>query len=240
MQNRTRTLPKVKYDDSLDFKLIQSRMRVLQETNFDGWSKAVKSFDQALKEKPDREREASIHYGKAVAYQKMNRLKDALSEVELAKNLAGVSDVVIDKLASELVFANAKTAPEKKKALELARSTAQKYPYSGLAATNYAELLHQAGDDAAVVKFVRNQKAITRSDPDYYAYLARSYEALGQKSLSFSATGYMYELMNNPRAALYQFDLAQKANDADFYAMSEIDAKLRELRERVSALDKDK
>ena len=34
--------------------------------------------------------------------------------------------------------------------------------------------------------------------------------------------------------------LAQKANDADFYAMSEIDAKLRELRERVSALDKDK
>ena len=100
--------------------------------------------------------------------------------------------------------------------------------------------MHQAGDDAAVVKFVRNQKAITRSDPDYYAYLARSYEALGQKSLSFSATGYMYELMNNPRAALYQFDLAQKANDADFYAMSEIDAKLRELRERVSALDKDK
>lgn len=240
MQNRTRTLPKVKYDDSLDFKLIQSRMRVLQETNFDGWSKAVKSFDQALKEKPDREREAAIHYGKAVAYQKMNRLKDALAEVELAKNLAGVSDVVIDKLASELVFANAKTAPEKKKALELARSTAQKYPYSGLAATNYAELLHQAGEDAAVVKFVRSQKAITRSDPDYYAYLARSYEALGQKSLSFSATGYMYELMNNPRAALYQFDLAQKANDADFYAMSEIDAKLRELRERVSALDKDK
>ena len=106
-------------------------MRVLQETNFDGWSKAVKSFDQALKEKPDREREASILLRQGRGLPEMNRLKDALSEVELAKNLAGVSDVVIDKLASELVFANAKTAPEKKKALELARSTAQKYPYSG-------------------------------------------------------------------------------------------------------------
>ena len=69
-------------------------------------------------------------------------------------------------------------------------------------------------------------------------YLARSYEALGKKSLSYAATGDMYALMNNPRAALYQFDLAQKANDADFYAMSEIDAKLRELRQQVLALDK--
>ena len=94
----------------------------------------------------------------------MNRLKDALSEVELAKNLAGVSDVVIDKLASELVFANAKTAPEKKKALELARSTAQKYPYSGLAATNYAELLHQAGDDAAVVMPASGEAVLCSTD----------------------------------------------------------------------------
>ena len=116
--------------------------------------------------------------------------------------------------------------------------TAQKYPYSGLAATNYAELLYQAGDNAAVIKYIREQRALGKNDPDYYVYLARSYEALGKKSLSYAATGDMYALMNNPRAALYQFDLAQKANDADFYAMSEIDAKLRELRQQVLALDK--
>ena len=86
---------------------------------------------------------------------------------------------------------------------------------------------------------MRSQHALSRTDPDYYAFLARSYEALNQKALSFASTGYMYELMNNPRAALYQFDLAQKANDADFYTMSEIDAKLRELRRTVADLKKD-
>ena len=43
----------------------------------------------------------------------------------------------------------------------------------------------------------------------------------------------MYAQAGNHRAAVYQFDLAQKANDGDFYLMSEIDAKLREERRRV-------
>ena len=70
-------------------------------------------------------------------------------------------------------------------------------------------------------------------------YLARSYEALGQKSLAYAATGDMYALLDNPRAAVYQFELAQKANDADFYVMSEIDAKLREQRQKVLDQQKD-
>lgn len=238
MQNRTRTLPAVNHNDSIDFGLIQARMRVLQETRYDGWLSALKSFDLELGKKPERQREAALRYGKSVALSKMNRSSEALSEIRRAKSLAATPNVIIDKHLSELVFLTAKTDADKKKAIELARETAQKYPYSGLAATNYAELLYQAGDNAAVIKYIREQRALGKNDPDYYVYLARSYEALGKKSLSYAATGDMYALMNNPRAALYQFDLAQKANDADFYAMSEIDAKLRELRQQVLALDK--
>ncbi len=238
MQNRTRTLAPVHHEDSLDFKLIQARMRVLQETSFDGWSKALKSFDHALTQNPDRSREAALHYGKSVALQKMNRTAEALSEARRAKALAGEANVIIDKQTSELVFLTAKTDAAKNDALKLSRSTAQRYPYSTLAASSYAELLYQSSRHEEVVKFMHEQKALSRSDPDYYALLARSYEALGKKSLGYASTGYMYELMNNPRAALYQFDLAQKANDADFYAMSEIDAKLRELRDRVSDMDR--
>ena len=39
--------------------------------------------------------------------------------------------------------------------------------------------------------------------------------------------------------AVYQFELAQKANDGDFYIMSEIDAKLREQRQKVLDQKKD-
>lgn len=70
--------------------------------------------------------------------------------------------------------------------------------------------------------------------------LARSYEATGQRSLAFAATGDMYALMGNARAAVYQFDKAQQANDGDFYTMSEIDAKLREQRRIVLDEEKDR
>ena len=87
---------------------------------------------------------------------------------------------------------------------------------------------------------MRGQSALTPSNPDYHMYLARSYEALGKKSLSYAATGDMYALLDNPRAAVYQFELAQKANDGDFYVMSEIDAKLREQRQKVLDRQKDR
>ena len=53
--------------------------------------------------------------------------------------------------------------------------------------------------------------------------------------MAYSHTGDMYALMGNHKAAVYQFELAQKAADGDFYVMSEVDAKLR--RERRIVLD---
>ena len=66
MQNRTRTLPAVNHNDSIDFGLIQARMRVLQETRYDGWLSALKSFDLELGKKPERQREAALRYGIAI------------------------------------------------------------------------------------------------------------------------------------------------------------------------------
>ena len=43
-------------------------------------------------------------------------------------------------------------------------------------------------------------------------------------------TGEMYAQLDATEAAVYQYSLAQKANDGDFYTMSEIDARLRDLR----------
>ena len=75
--------------------------------------------------------------------------------------------------------------------------------------------------------------AISENNPDYHALLARSYEALGKRSLQFQHTGEMSALLGAIEAAVYQYDLAQRASDGDFYTMSEIDARLRELREEL-------
>ena len=50
----------------------------------------------------------------------------------------------------------------------------------------------------------------------------------------------MYAQRGQTEAAVYQYDLAQKANDGDFYVMSEIDARLRELRRQFADEQKDR
>ena len=169
----------------------------------------------------------------SVALERLGKPSEALEHArEAAKSISGHS-VYIDKNLAQIAFTQAKTPKEKAAALSLAKKTAESYPYSAMMATAYADLLLQAGDNAEVPRFLRRQKALGKNNPDYFSLLARSYEALGQKSRAYAATGDMYLLLGNLKAALYQFDNAQKAADGDFYTMSEIDAKLRSLRTRL-------
>ena len=239
MQNRTRSLAPVVHRDSLDFFLVKARARVLQETAYDGWLKAAKSFENELEKKPSGYALTAAQYGLAVARSKMNQKDRALTAARATKASVKEKSVIVDKLLSELAYEAAKTDADRAKAVELARSTAAAYPYSALAVSNCVELLYRSGRHEELVRYLRSQKAMPHSNPDYYMYLARSYEAMGKKSLAYAATGDMYALLNNPQAAVYQFELAQKPDDADFYVMSEIDAKLREMRLKVLEQKKD-
>ena len=232
MQNRTRTMQGVNVASSLDFLLIQARLRVLQETRYDGWLKVAEHFDNDRKT-VQWAKAVAVAYGQSVAMQRMNQPEKALAYAREAVALAKSPNVLLDKNLSQAIFSCAKTPTQKNEALKVAQQTASRWPYSRLAASNYTELLYQAARHADVVKYLRTQKALTRYDPDYHAYLARSYEALGQKTLAYASTGDMYALMDNSKAAVYQYELAQRAADADFYVMSEVDAKLREQRRKV-------
>ena len=54
MENRTRQLGSREHTDSLDFLLIQQRMRVLQETKYDGWLAVSKEMKQELGKEKDK------------------------------------------------------------------------------------------------------------------------------------------------------------------------------------------
>jgi predicted Zn-dependent protease len=56
---------------------------------------------------------------------------------------------------------------------------------------------------------------------------------LGKKSLHHQAMGEMYALLGVKPAALQQLEMARRANDGDFYTMSEIDARVRELQSEI-------
>ncbi len=63
--------------------------------------------------------------------------------------------------------------------------------------------------------------------------LAVSHAALQQKTLQHQATAEMYLLQGAVPAAVEQLKLARSAADADFYTMSEVDARLRWLNGQI-------
>ena len=229
-QNRSRLSKKVNYKDSLDFYLIQARLRVLQSNRFQGWDDALKFFKEDLKTAKGYKAVAD-HYGCAVALLRMKKYAEALVEVETARKLAGQNSNIINKLHSELVFMS--SPAQRTKGIQLAKQNYDRNPLSQMALLNYAELLFKGKQYNEVIKLMRKQHALDQRTSGYQSILGKTYQALGKKSLSHQAIGEMYALNGQKVAAIQQFQIAQRSNAGDFYTMSEIDARLRELRKQV-------
>jgi predicted Zn-dependent protease len=229
MQNRTRSLPVRQRPDSLDFQLIRSRLRVLQETTTQGWRDALDYFNGQLVNRTTPS-ESAARYGIAVAALKLNMPDVGLQNAQSARRSAGASSVLLDKIVAEARFAAARNDAERDEAVKLAQETAARYPLSPLAANHYFELLFKLNRYDEAISYLRRQQAITRGQASYHALLGRAYEALNRRSLHHQSVGEMYAIFGAYGPAIQQLELARRANDGDFYTMSEIDARLRDLR----------
>ncbi|HSQ10389.1 MAG TPA: M48 family metalloprotease [Burkholderiaceae bacterium] len=232
MQNRSRTLQFKQRADPIDFHLVRARLRVLQETGVQGWRDQLDYFNSQLKNRTAAS-EAAARYGAGVAALKLNMPDLALENALAARRATTASSAILDKLVSETRFAAAKSDAERKEALEMARDGAARYPLSTVAVAHYIDLLNKSNLHQQAIDVLREQAAITRTQAGYYALLGRSYESLGKKSLHHQAIGEMYALLGVKPAALQQLEQARRANDGDFYTMSEIDARVRELQSEI-------
>ena len=232
IENRIRDFPPKMHRDSLDFRLIQMRLKVLQETSHDRWFQIEKEMQRSLENSSGQEK-AIFHYGLSVVSAKLHHPQDAYRHAQLAMS-AGSSAFLEKNLIRTLydVSRQEKNPTGQKQALNRAEKSLDKYPLSSLIAENYIDLLYEEGQHQKLINHLRNGSAISPANPNYHALMARSYEALGKQSLQYFHTGEMYALMGATEAALYQMDLAERANDGDFYTMSEIDARRRTLRDQ--------
>jgi predicted Zn-dependent protease len=67
-------------------------------------------------------------------------------------------------------------------------------------------------------------------DARMYSLQAKSYAASGKRLLHHQALAETYVLQGTLPAAIEQLQLAQKSGDGDFYQLSAVDARLRDLR----------
>ena len=219
--------------DSLEFQLIRARLRVLQEDTVQGARDSVTYFNSILRPDAPSASDAAAYYGLAVAHLKLGQADAAAAAAQTARNRTRATAPMLDKIVSETRYIAAKTPEAQAAAVALAREAAGRFPVSRLTALHYTDLLQRSGRDDEVVNYLREQLAIPRSDIAYYSLLARSYAALNKRTLQHQATAEAYLQYGATQAAIEQLTFARRANDADYYVLSEVDARLRELQQRL-------
>ena len=232
IQTRVRDIKARPRPDSLDFHLTRARLRVLQDDSPQGARDAFTYFTGQLKNRTTPS-EAASHYGAALALLRLNEPTAALEYAQNARRLARTPAAMLDKIVSEARFTAARTDTERAEAVRFARDAMLRFPISRLAAINYVELLQRSGQHEAAAAYLREQIALPKSEPAYYELLARSYAALDRKTLQHQATAEMYLLLGSLPAAIDQLQSARRFADADFYVMSEVDARLRQLTQKI-------
>jgi predicted Zn-dependent protease len=76
-------------------------------------------------------------------------------------------------------------------------------------------------------------------DPRLRALQAQTYAALGRRLLQHQAQAELYLLRGSVPAAIEQLQLARAAGDGNFYELSAVEARLKELRARHAQDERD-
>jgi predicted Zn-dependent protease len=232
IQTRVRETRVRQRADSLDFSLVRARLRVLQDPSVQGLRDSQEHFATQIRNKTAAV-EAAAQYGYALASLRLGQNELAVQAAQSARRLVRAPSATLDKLVSETRYAAAKTPEEREAAIVLAREATQRFPLSRLTAMHYVDLLQRSDKHEEAVAFLRDQIALPRSDTSFYAGLAKSYAALDRKTLHHQAVAEAYLLLGATPAAVEQLQLARKAADADFYVLSEVDARLRQAQQQL-------
>jgi predicted Zn-dependent protease len=85
---------------------------------------------------------------------------------------------------------------------------------------------------ADAVAMTRRELQLTPGDARLHALQAKAYAAQGKRLHQHRALAEAYLVEGQLDAAIIQLDIARQAGDGDFYEQSQVDARLRELKQR--------
>jgi predicted Zn-dependent protease len=220
MQNRVENLPVRQTPDSVDFVLVRAKLRAEQGRPED----AVAFFREVLRDRRFAH-EWAARYGHAVALVRAKEFRLAAEENAGARRLGPASPMLENQHAA--ILADLNELAGARAAYEAALST---WPDNTALRYGYAELLQRLGQHdkalAVLADIVRDQPR----EPRAFFLRAKSYSALGSRFDEHRALAEAYALQNALPAAIQQLEYAQASGQGDFYALSAVDARARELR----------
>lgn len=220
MQNRLGSLPYRQHVDSPEFALIRARVQAAEGEAKD----AVAVFDAQVRDSPG----PAAWYGLAQASLRvgdLKRMEQALARIDgpLAKSpLVAVAHI-------DLALARGQVD----EALNLSRTALAAHGAYRPLAYLRARILLRASRPKDALAFLTEQLRTWPSDAQFHQLRAQAHTALGQAAQAHLAQAEAYILTDRTAAAMEQLQFAQRVGGTDFYTLSIVDARLRDLRERL-------
>lgn len=220
MENRATSMPYRQVPDSADFGYVRAKLRAQSGVPTD----AVRELNSLVDQVPN---DAAARYGLARALMRAGRLDEAGAEVERLRKTAEPS-AFVEALAAEIAMAR-KDGARAVKVLEAAQARFPAYSYLDYTLADARILAGRPADAAAGVKQALQNRG---EDQRLWALLSRANADLGKRTAQHRAQAEVYALRGALPAAIEQLEIARKAADGDFYELSAVDARLRELKAR--------
>ena len=228
-ENRIQGLPYKQLPDSLDFQLVRAKLRA-------GQGQARDTLTQLEIDLRDKKfsNETAARYALAVAL--LRAQQPGRAAAELAPLLRSIEHPMLAGLDARIKHAGS----DDKGALAVLQRALVSYPNNR--ALNYAgiEALQQLGQYREASAKLDEQLRNYPRDAKLFTLQAKGYASLGKRLLQHQAQAEAYVLQGSLPAAIEQLQLAQKSGDGDFYQLSSVDARLRDLRQKLAQEAKEK
>lgn len=224
IQNRIRDARYRQRPDSAEFQLVRARLRVLQDESQQGVREAKLYFEEQIRN-GQRSTEGAARYGLALTLVRQRDFAGAQRELDRVRKLLPARPPMVEKLAVELALLTG----DKSGAVTLAQTARNQHPQSRMLAGVYADALQQADRHDEAITYLRDQITLYRQEPRLHLLLAKSHAAKGNALQEHKAMAENYYLRGNLHGALNQLQSARRSRGGDFYELSQIDARTREL-----------
>lgn len=219
-QNRATSTPYRQHMDSIDYFLVRAKLRV----HSGDAREAVAFFSDALRDRRFAN-EAATRYGLIAARLRSGQNEQAADEL-VRLRATGVRSPMIDVLSAHVKLARG----DSQGALADFRSAVDQYPVRRAALYSYASALLDAGRNQEAGALLADKLRAFPRDAKLFALQARTYSAQGKRLLQHQAQAEAYYLEGSLPAAIEQLQIAQRSGDGDFYQLSAVEARLKQLR----------
>jgi len=220
MENRAQNLPYRQVPDSLDFQLLRAKLKAAQ----DAPREAVAFFEESVSERKFLS-EAASRYGLVSALLRDKANVRAGQELQLLRRMVR-SNPIVETLAARYYV----TIGDLRTAQQIYRDAIRIHPGYRALVYDYADALLRGRQPDEALKLVESRLPYATTDYRLYQLQAQCYAALGMRLPQHRALAEAYFRLGNTSAAIEQLVMAQKSGDGDFYQLSSVDARLRELR----------